>query len=64
MVESMYEQLMDGHAEAAADWLRNATNKDGGIGEAGRHDAPQIFSRWLQGKGHFPFPCVHASLLS
>jgi hypothetical protein len=30
MVESMYEQLMDRHAAAAADLLPNATNMDGG----------------------------------
>jgi len=32
MVESMYEQLMDRHAAAAADLLPNATNKDEGWG--------------------------------
>jgi hypothetical protein len=30
MVESMYEQLMDGHTAAAADLLPSASNKDGG----------------------------------
>ena len=29
MVESMYEELMDGQAAASADLLPNATNEDG-----------------------------------
>ena len=46
MVESMYEQLMDGHTAAAADLLPNATNKDGGRGD----EARQRFERssWSQ----------------
>jgi hypothetical protein len=48
MVESMYEQLMDGHTAAAADLLPNATNKDRGRGD----EARQRFERssWAAAK--------------
>jgi hypothetical protein len=58
MVESMYEQLMDRHAAAAADLLSNATNnKDGSMAA----EARQRFKKELFGLS-FPFADNHVSL--